>query len=90
MPNCKEAVTIALRQLLDVADGADEAVRQGQQVDAVFLYGRIFMHDEDVVEEIVDGADAFRQDIGCGGGFNIRRLLERSRDGFVYGIDPIP
>ncbi|MGI6006640.1 MAG: class I SAM-dependent methyltransferase [Ruminococcus sp.] len=26
-------------------------------------------------------------DIGCGGGFNIRRLLERSRDGFVYGID---
>ena len=26
-------------------------------------------------------------DIGCGGGFNIRRLLERSKDGFVYGID---
>ncbi len=26
-------------------------------------------------------------DIGCGGGFNIRRLLERSRNGFVYGVD---
>ena len=67
MPNCKEVVTIALRQLLDVADGADEAVRQGQQMDAVFLYSRIFMHDEDVVEEIVDGADAFGQDVGRGG-----------------------
>lgn len=67
MPNCKEAVTIDLRQLLDVADGADEAVRQGQQVDAVFLYGRIFMHDEDVVEEIVDSADAFGQDISRSG-----------------------
>lgn len=26
-------------------------------------------------------------DIGCGGGFNIKRLLERSKNGFVYGID---
>ena len=26
-------------------------------------------------------------DIGCGGGSNIRRLLERSQSGFVYGID---
>ena len=26
-------------------------------------------------------------DIGCGGGFNIRRLLEHSRSGFVYGVD---
>ena len=31
--------------------------------------------------------DGILVDIGCGGGFNIRRLLERSRDGFVYGID---
>ena len=26
-------------------------------------------------------------DIGCGGGFNVRRLLERSKEGFVYGVD---
>ena len=26
-------------------------------------------------------------DIGCGGGFNIKRLLERSREGYVYGVD---
>ena len=26
-------------------------------------------------------------DIGCGGGFNIRRLIERSKNGFVYGVD---
>ena len=31
--------------------------------------------------------DGILVDIGCCGGFNIRRLLERSRDGFVYGID---
>ena len=31
--------------------------------------------------------DGILVDIGCGGGFNIRRLLERFRDGFVYGID---
>ena len=31
--------------------------------------------------------DGILVDIGCGGGFNIRRLLECSRDGFVYGID---
>ena len=29
-------------------------------------------------------------DIGCGGGFNIRRILERSREGFVYGVDISP
>lgn len=35
--------------------------------------------------------DGILVDIGCGGGFNIRRLLERSRDGFVYGsIFPAP
>lgn len=26
-------------------------------------------------------------DIGCGGGYNVRRLLERSGNGFVYGVD---
>ena len=26
-------------------------------------------------------------DVGCGGGFNIRRLLKRSKDAQVYGID---
>ena len=31
--------------------------------------------------------DGMLVDIGCGGGFNIRRLLERSGNGFVYGID---
>lgn len=31
--------------------------------------------------------DGMLVDIGCGGGFNIRRLLDRSKDGFVYGID---
>ena len=31
--------------------------------------------------------DGMLVDIGCGGGFNIRRLLERSKNGFVYGID---
>ena len=29
-------------------------------------------------------------DIGCGGGFNIRRLMEHSRTGFVYGVDISP
>ena len=26
-------------------------------------------------------------DIGCGGGFNVKRLLERSKSGSVYGVD---
>lgn len=26
-------------------------------------------------------------DVGCGGGFTIRRLLNRSKDAHVYGID---
>lgn len=26
-------------------------------------------------------------DIGCGGGFNVKRLLERSKGGSVYGVD---
>lgn len=26
-------------------------------------------------------------DIGCGGGYNIKRLLERSKTGHVYGVD---
>lgn len=26
-------------------------------------------------------------DIGCGGGFTIRRLLKRSKDAKIYGID---
>ena len=26
-------------------------------------------------------------DIGCGGGFNVKRLLERSKNGSVYGVD---
>ena len=26
-------------------------------------------------------------DIGCGGGFNVRRLLERVKEGHVYGVD---
>ena len=26
-------------------------------------------------------------DIGCGGGFNVKRLLERSKEGHVYGVD---
>ena len=29
-------------------------------------------------------------DIGCGGGRNLRRLLERSREGHVYGVDLSP
>ena len=31
--------------------------------------------------------DGMLVDIGCGGGFTIRRLLDRSNNGFVYGID---
>lgn len=27
-------------------------------------------------------------DIGCGGGYNVRRLLKRSGNGIVYGVDP--
>ena len=26
-------------------------------------------------------------DIGCGGGFNIKRLLDKSAKGLVYGVD---
>ena len=26
-------------------------------------------------------------DIGCGGGFNVKRLLERAKEGHVYGVD---
>ena len=29
-------------------------------------------------------------DIGCGGGRNLRRLLERSREGHVFGVDLSP
>ena len=29
-------------------------------------------------------------DIGCGGGRNLRRLLERSKEGVVYGVDLSP
>ena len=35
--------------------------------------------------EVPQGAEI--ADIGCGGGYNIRRLLERSETGHVYGVD---
>ena len=35
--------------------------------------------------EVQDGWTVL--DVGCGGGFTIRRLLKRSKDGQVYGID---
>ena len=35
--------------------------------------------------EVPSKADAV--DIGCGGGYNVKRLLERITDGHVYGVD---
>ena len=38
--------------------------------------------------KIVDVQDGWTMlDVGCGGGFTIRRLLKRSKDAKVYGID---
>ena len=38
--------------------------------------------------KLVDVQDGWTMlDVGCGGGFTIRRLLKRSRDAQVYGID---
>ena len=50
-----------LVQFFDISNGTDEVEGPCEEVHAVFFDSRVFVHDENVVEEVVDGWYAFGQ-----------------------------